>query len=73
MPQRITMIRYIIPLLMISLSSTVDASDSVAKSQFTVTYIMLDRLQEQEKDDNVVAILPVDNNNTTLNKGGEKR
>ncbi len=67
------MIRYIIPLLMISLSSTVDASDSVAKSQFTVTYIMLDRLQEQEKDDNVVAILPVDNNNTTLNKGGEKR
>ena len=73
MPQRITMIRYIIPLLMISLSSTVDASDSEAKSQFTVTYIMLDRLQEQEKDDNVVAILPVDNNNTTLNKGGEKR
>ncbi len=73
MPQRITMIRYIIPLLMISLSSTVDASDSGAKSQFTVTYIMLDRLQEQEKDDNVVAILPVDNNNTTLNKGGEKR
>ncbi len=73
MPQRITMIRYIIPLLMISLSSTVDASDTKAKSQFTVTYIMLDRLQEQEKDDNVVAILPVDNNNTTLNKGGEKR
>ncbi len=67
------MIRYIIPLLMISLSSTVSASDSGAKSQFTVTYIMLDRLQEQEKDDNVVAILPVDNNNTTLNKGGEKR
>ena len=58
---------------MISLSSTVSASDSGAKSQFTVTYIMLDRLQEQEKDDNVVAILPVDNNNTTLNKGGEKR
>ena len=67
------MIRYIIPLLMISLSSTVSASDSGAKSQFTVTYIMLDRLQEQEKDDNVVAILPVDNNNTTLNAGGEKR
>ena len=67
------MIRYIIPLLMISLSSTVSASDSGAKSQFTVTYIMLDRLQEQEKDNNVVAILPVDNNNTTLNKGGEKR
>ena len=67
------MIRYIIPLLMISLSSTVSASDSGAKSQFTVTYIMLDRLQEQEKDDNVVAILPVDNNNTTLNEGGEKR
>ncbi len=67
------MIRYIIPLLMISLSSTVDASDTKAKSQFTVTYIMLDRLHKQEKDDNIVDILPLDDSNTTLNAGGEKR
>ncbi len=73
MPQRIIMIRYIIPLLMISLPSTVDASDTKTKSQFTVTYIMLDRLHKQEKDDNIVDILPPDDSNTTLNAGGEKR
>ncbi len=73
MPQRITMIRYMIPLLMLSLFSTVDASDTKAKSQFTVTYIMLDRLHKQEKDDNVVDILPPDDSNATLNIGGEQR
>ena len=73
MLQRITMIRYMIPLLMLSLLSTVDASDTKAKSQFTVTYIMLDRLHKQEKDDNVVDILPPDDSNATLNIGGEQR
>lgn len=73
MPQRITMIRYMIPLLMLSLLSTVDASDTKAKSQFTVTYIMLDRLHKQEKDDNVADILPPDDSNATLNIGGEQR
>ena len=67
------MIRYMIPLLMLSLLSTVDASDTKAKSQFTVTYIMLDRLHKQEKDDNVVDILPPDDSNATLNIGGEQR
>ena len=67
------MIRYMIPLLMLSLFSTVDASDTKAKSQFTVTYIMLDRLHKQEKDDNVVDILPPDDSNATLNIGGEQR
>jgi len=67
------MIRYMIPFFILSLLSPLNASDTKAKSQFTVTYIMLDRLQKQQKDDDTENILSPDDSNTTLNTGGEKR
>jgi len=67
------MIRYMIPFFILSLLSPLNASDTKTKSQFTVTYIMLDRLQKQQKDDDAKNILSPYDSNTTLNTGGEKR
>ena len=71
MPQRTTMIRYLIPLLMLSVFSTADTSNTAVKSQFTVTYIMLERLHEEDGDKNIP--LEPDDSNATRNTGGEKR
>ena len=73
--KRMIMIRYMIPLLMLSTLSTTNAADTKdnTKNQFTVTYIMLDRLQKQEKENDIMNILPPDDSNTTLYVGGAKR
>ena len=66
------MTRYTIPLLLFSILSMANASNGETKSQFTVTHIMLDLLQNQENDD-TSSDIPKNDENETIYSGGDKR
>jgi len=71
MLERATMIRYMIPLLIFSVLSTADASNTEIKHQFTVTHIMLEMLQNQEEELST-SIPPCYDGNETISSGGDR-